>query len=182
MKTFDSEYINHLNKYYPEFDFDSINSNADIAIQMGINRKDAKLFDSEGFISSIQNLNCLIDSNPTFRKKIEKIISIFNYISDEFKDADLDYEKMEKLVKNKNSKLTRLINEFENFISEFFEEYPELFDWLVKPEFVLCNIPEISARSDSQFKCIIGYYRSKYRRTITSASFINASCVCGGGI
>lgn len=40
----------------------------------------------------------------------------------------------------------------------------------------------ISIKDDSYFKCIIGYYRSKYRRLliINDVSFINASCVCGG--
>lgn len=40
----------------------------------------------------------------------------------------------------------------------------------------------VSIKDDSYFKCIIGYYRSKYRRIliINDVSFINASCVCGG--
>lgn len=40
----------------------------------------------------------------------------------------------------------------------------------------------VSIEDDSYFKCIIGYYRSKYRRIriISDMSFINASCVCGG--
>lgn len=53
---------------------------------------------------------------------------------------------------------------------------------LDKLKIVLCGTRKISARSDSYFKCILGYYRGKYRRIITASdmSSINASSVCGG--
>lgn len=40
----------------------------------------------------------------------------------------------------------------------------------------------VSIKDNSYFKCIIGYYRSKYRRIliINDVSSINTSCVCGG--
>jgi hypothetical protein len=155
MKTDNNEYLEHLNKYYPEFDVDSINSIADIAIQMGINRKDAKLIDSEGFITFIHKVNDLKDDRK-FRRMVEKIASEFNSILDEFKDADLDNEKIaEKLANKLDSKFNCFLQEFEDLTSEFCEEYPELFDWLVKPELILFESPEISSRNDSNLNSAI---------------------------
>jgi hypothetical protein len=174
MEINNSEYLNLLNKYYPKFDCDSINSIADIAIQMGMNRKEVKMIDSEGFTAFIQKVNNLNDENRTFRKMVEKINIKFNSILIEFKSAGSDSEKI--------AKINRLVHEFEYLIYEFFEEYAELFDWFFEPVSFIYESPEVSARINSIFKCIIGYYKSKYRRIITSdTGLINASCVCGGG-
>lgn len=188
MKTLDSEYFNLLNKYYPGLSFDSVNSISDIASQIGINRKDSKLierlFEKEEFITLVQKMNGFREGNRKFRKIVERITSKFNSIYDKFKDVDLKNEKIaEKLAITLNNKILPLLLELEDFLYDNCVEYAALCDWSVEPEFILYEIPEVSSRDDSNFKCIIGYYKSKYRRTnITSdTSFINASCVCGGG-
>lgn len=183
MKIDNSEYLNLLDKNYPGFNSDNINSIPDIASQIEIKPKDMKFINSKGFSTFIQRLNDLKD-NRNFRRMAEKIANKYNSVLEELKDVDFDHEKIAEKQANMNSKLNLLVQEFEYLISAFCGEYAGLFDLFNESEFVLFESPEISARNDSNFKCIIGYYKSKYRRTVISidSTLINASCVCGGGI